>query len=71
MGVIIKIFFLMNTIILQAAVDQSRCICIKRAGYNIYEPICGECRDPCALKFVVDRYSTSPSDYIFEPSLIT
>ena len=65
MGVIIKKSFLMNTIIFQAAVDQSRCICIKRAGYNIYEPICGECRDPCALKFVVDRFSTSPSDYIF------
>jgi hypothetical protein len=44
-----------------AAVDQRSCICIKRAGYNVYEPICGECRDPCALKFVVDRYATSPS----------
>ena len=51
--------------IFQAAVNEQVCICIKRAGYNVYEPICGECRDPCALKFVVDRYATSPSDYSF------
>ena len=25
-------------------------------GYERYEPICGECRDPCALRFVPDTY---------------
>ncbi len=23
---------------------------------DLYEPVCGECRDPCALRFVPDRY---------------
>lgn len=42
-----------------ATVDTKVCICVKRPGFNVYEPICGQCRDPCALKFVADQYSSS------------
>ena len=36
------------------------CICMKQPRYlsgtaSKYEPICGECRDPCALRFIPDR----------------
>lgn len=54
----------------QDDLGTSFCICVKRrggggvggyhggnrGGAEIYEPVCGECRDPCALRFVPDRY---------------
>ena len=42
-----------------AAVDERRCICIN-TGRNgdVYERMCGVCRDPCALKFTPDRISS-------------
>jgi hypothetical protein len=41
-------------IMLQAQVDNRRCICIKQFGSDRgeYKPVCGQCRDPCALKFI-------------------
>ena len=42
------------------------CICVKRRnayGRNNYEPICGECRDPCALRFVPDKFGPRRDDY--------
>jgi len=43
----------------EAIVDERRCICLK-TGRNIdsdsgYQQLCGECRDPCQLKFTPDR----------------
>ena len=43
----------------EAIVDERRCICIN-TGRNInsgtgYEVMCGNCRDPCQLKFTPDR----------------
>ena len=43
----------------EAVVDERRCICIN-TGRNInsgsgYEVMCGNCRDPCQLKFTPDR----------------
>ena len=45
-------------ICLEAAVDERRCICINTGRSNSetgYEQICGNCRDPCQLKFTPDR----------------
>ena len=45
-------------ICLEAAVDERRCICIKTGRSSSetgYEQICGNCRDPCQLKFTPDR----------------
>merc|ERR1712029_861986 len=45
-------------ICLDAAVDERRCICINTGRSNSetgYEQICGNCRDPCQLKFTPDR----------------
>merc|ERR1739848_201338 len=42
------------------------CICVKRRnayGRNNYEPICGECRDPCSLRFVPDRFGPRRDDF--------
>ena len=43
----------------EAAVDERRCICINtgRNGQSDsgYEQICGNCRDPCQLKFTPDK----------------
>merc|ERR1719384_1012732 len=43
----------------EAAVDERRCICINtgRSGQSDsgYEQICGNCRDPCQLKFTPDK----------------
>merc|ERR1739845_31633 len=44
-------------ICLEAAVDERRCICINTGrgrSETGYEPICGNCRDPCQLKFTPD-----------------
>ena len=44
-------------ICLEAAVDERRCICINTGRGSTetgYEPICGNCRDPCQLKFTPD-----------------
>ena len=43
----------------EAAVDERRCICIKTGRGQLrsetgYERICGNCRDPCQLKFTPD-----------------
>merc|ERR1719219_1779888 len=43
----------------EAAVDERRCICIN-TGRNVdsetgYEAMCGNCRDPCQLKFTPDK----------------
>merc|ERR1712241_1138214 len=43
----------------EAAVEERRCICIN-TGRNVdsetgYEAMCGNCRDPCQLKFTPDR----------------
>merc|ERR1719273_92362 len=43
----------------EALVDERRCICIN-TGRNVdsetgYEAMCGNCRDPCQLKFTPDR----------------
>ena len=32
----------------------------------VYEPICGECRDPCALRFIPDSYPRKNRDDSFE-----
>ena len=42
----------------EALVDERRCICIN-TGRNVdsetgYEAMCGNCRDPCQLKFTPD-----------------
>lgn len=43
-------------ICLDAAVDERRCICINTGrSESGYEQICGNCRDPCQLKFTPDR----------------
>merc|ERR1712045_125651 len=45
-------------ICLEAAVDERRCICIntgRSSSETGYEQICGNCRDPCQLKFTPDR----------------
>ena len=45
-------------ICLEAAVDERRCICIntgRSASETGYEQICGNCRDPCQLKFTPDK----------------
>ena len=45
-------------ICLEAAVDERRCICINTGrgrSETGYEPICGNCRDPCQLKFTPDK----------------
>merc|ERR1719192_1315509 len=43
----------------EAAVEERRCICINtgrsRLSDSGYEQICGNCRDPCQLKFTPDR----------------
>merc|ERR1719507_125302 len=43
----------------EAAVDERRCICINtgrsRLSDSGYEQICGNCRDPCQLKFTPDK----------------
>lgn len=41
-------------ITLQAQIDERRCICIKQHGSDRgeYKPVCGQCRDPCALRFI-------------------
>merc|ERR1711997_1184540 len=43
----------------EAAVDERRCICINtgRSGRSDsgYEEVCGNCRDPCQLKFTPDK----------------
>ena len=41
-------------ITLQAQIDERRCICIKQQGSDRgeYKPVCGQCRDPCALRFI-------------------
>ena len=42
----------------EAAVDERRCICIntgRSSSETGYEGICGNCRDPCQLKFTPDR----------------
>jgi hypothetical protein len=44
-------------ICLEAAVDERRCICINTGrgrSETGYEPVCGNCRDPCQLKFTPD-----------------
>merc|ERR1719282_259450 len=46
-------------ICLEALVDERRCICIN-TGRNVdsetgYEAMCGNCRDPCQLKFTPDK----------------
>ena len=46
-------------ICVDAAVDERRCICIKTGRGQLrsetgYERICGNCRDPCQLKFTPD-----------------
>ncbi|TRY68402.1 hypothetical protein TCAL_10230 [Tigriopus californicus] len=38
-----------------ANVGEQFCICVKRGG-KIYTPVCGECRDPCTLRFVPDPF---------------
>merc|ERR1711997_760365 len=43
----------------EAAAEERRCICIN-TGRNLrsdsgYEQICGNCRDPCQLKFTPDK----------------
>ena len=43
----------------EALVDERRCICIN-TGRNVdsetgYEAMCGNCRDPCQLKFTPDK----------------
>lgn len=46
--------------------DNRFCICVKhRTGYgrNDYVPRCGECRDPCALRFVPDKLGPRREDY--------
>lgn len=43
-------------ICLEAAVDERRCICINTGrSKSGYEQICGDCRDPCQLKFTPDN----------------
>jgi len=45
---------------------QRFCVCVKRRtayGRNNYEPICGECRDPCSLRFVPDRFGPRRDDF--------
>merc|ERR1719288_277380 len=43
----------------EAAVDERRCVCINtgraRRSDSGYEQICGNCRDPCQLKFTPDK----------------
>ena len=40
------------------------CICVKRSNLpgrpEIYQPICGQCRDPCRLRFVPDTLPKRP-----------
>merc|ERR1719323_1145794 len=46
-------------ICLEAAVDERRCICINTGrgrSETGYEPICGNCRDPCQLKFTPEKF---------------
>ncbi len=45
-------------ICVEAAVNERRCICLNTGRGNTetgYEPICGNCRDPCALRFTPDK----------------
>ena len=47
----------LQDICLEAAVDERRCICIntgRGSSETGYDPICGNCRDPCQLKFTPD-----------------
>lgn len=42
----------------EAIVDERRCICINTGRSDSdtgYEQVCGNCRDPCQLKFTPDR----------------
>ena len=63
--------FLSLYLLPQDDLDRRFCICLKRPGrptaYHVpgygtthsearYEPVCGQCRDPCALRFVPDSY---------------
>ena len=51
----------------QANRGEKFCICVKRGGSRRfpgsvpakYEPICGTCRDPCALRFIPDPFPTN------------